>query len=73
MGNVNITTPLTVSDNVTGTTIIPNTNLGPGQSTGCVTGTSTYTITKADLNNGSVTNSATVGTSQLFDGIPVPP
>jgi len=73
MGNVNITIRLTVSDNVTGTTIIPNTNLGPGQSTEYVTGTSTYTITKADLNNGSVTNSETVGTSQLFDGIPVPP
>ena len=54
-GNVNITGPINVTDNVTGTSQILVSTLEPGQN---VTGTSTYTITQADLDSGSVTNAA---------------
>jgi YVTN family beta-propeller protein len=52
-GNVNIRGPITVTDNRTGTTQISSSDLAPGQS---VTGTANYTITQADITNGSVTN-----------------
>jgi uncharacterized repeat protein (TIGR01451 family) len=58
-GNVDIPEPITVHDNkILGEQITIGTSgsmLAPGQN---VTGTGTYAITQADLNNGSVTNSA---------------
>ncbi|MGB9927756.1 MAG: beta strand repeat-containing protein, partial [Methanosarcina sp.] len=54
-GNVNITGPITVTDDRVGTVPVTNGNLTPGQS---VSGTANYTITQADLDWGSVTNSA---------------
>lgn len=46
---------ITVKDNRTGQISIPNPNLVPGKS---ITGTATYVIKQADLDVGSVTNSA---------------
>ena len=54
-GNVNITGPITVTDDKIGTVQITAGNLVPSQS---VLGNATYTITQADLNAGSVTNAA---------------
>ncbi|MGB9929106.1 MAG: DUF7507 domain-containing protein [Methanosarcina sp.] len=54
-GNVNITGPITVTDDRVGTVPVTNGNLNPGQN---VSGTANYTITQADLDWGSVTNSA---------------
>ncbi len=54
-GNVGISAPINVTDNKTGTFTISNSGLAPGQN---VTGTANYTITQADLDNGSVTNEA---------------
>ncbi len=55
-GNVNIKGPINIIDSlINGPISIPNTDLGPGQS---ITGTSNYSITQADINSGSVTNSA---------------
>ena len=55
-GNVEIEGPITVTDDKSGTTTIPNSNtLSPASS---VTGTATYTITDTNMNAGSVTNSA---------------
>ena len=54
-GNVNITGPINVTDDKVGTVLITAGNLIPGQS---VIGTTNYTITQADLDSGSVTNSA---------------
>ncbi len=54
-GNVFISGPITVTDNITGVIQLSNSGLSPGQN---VTGTANYTITQADLDNGSVTNSA---------------
>ncbi len=53
--NVDISGNITVTDNRTGQIFIPNTNLAPGKS---ITGTATYVIKQADLDAGSVTNSA---------------
>jgi YVTN family beta-propeller protein len=56
VGNVDIKGPITVTDDKFGTIAIPNSNtLSKGSS---VTGTDTYKITDADINAGSVTNSA---------------
>ncbi len=52
---MNITAPITVADNITGTFNITSADLVPGSS---VTGTATYTIKQSDFNNGSVTNLA---------------
>ncbi|MFN8470908.1 MAG: hypothetical protein U0822_01700 [Anaerolineae bacterium] len=56
-GNVNLTQPYAVSDNKA-TVTCPTTPspLTPGSSVTC---TASYTITQADLNSGSVTNTAT--------------
>ncbi len=54
-GNVGISAPINITDNKTGTFTISNSGLAPGQN---VTGTANYTITQADLDNGSVTNEA---------------
>jgi uncharacterized secreted protein with C-terminal beta-propeller domain len=54
-GNVDITGPITVTDNKIGKVSIPSTTLAPGAN---VTGTATYTIKKTDLNTRSVTNTA---------------
>ncbi len=54
-GNVNITGPITVTDDKIGTVKITAGNLVPSQS---VLGNATYTITQADLDAGSVTNAA---------------
>jgi uncharacterized repeat protein (TIGR01451 family) len=54
-GNVGISGPFIVTDNRTGTTQISRSTLAPDQH---VIGTANYTITQADLDNGSVTNAA---------------
>ncbi len=54
-GDVVISKPIKVTDNKLGTVLSSNTALGPGQS---ITGTATYSITRADLKAGSVTNEA---------------
>ena len=54
-GNVEIAGPINVTDNKTGTIQLSNSDLAPGHS---VTGTANYTVTKADINAGSVTNEA---------------
>ncbi|MGB9929536.1 MAG: beta strand repeat-containing protein, partial [Methanosarcina sp.] len=54
-GNVNITGPITIKDNKTGAFQIPVNVLEPGQN---ATGISNYIITQADIDSGSVTNSA---------------
>ena len=57
VGNVDIKGPITVTDDKFGTIIIPNSDtLSPGSS---VTGTTTYKITDADIDAGSVSNLAT--------------
>jgi uncharacterized repeat protein (TIGR01451 family) len=66
-GNVTLKSPYAVTDNK-----ITNINcssasspLPPGQSTTC---TATYTVTQADLNNGSVINTATATAKDAKDG-----
>ena len=54
-GNVNLTAPFTVTDNLTTIGYTAPLELQPGQN---FTGTSTYTITQSDYDNGSVTNLA---------------
>src|ERR1035437_3733405 len=54
-GNVNLTAPFTVTDNLTTVGYTAPTELQPGQN---FTGTATYTITQSDYDNGSVTNLA---------------
>ena len=55
-GNIDISAPITVTDDKFGTVTIQNGGtLSPGSS---ITGTSTYKITDADINTGSVTNLA---------------
>ena len=54
-GNVGIAGPINVTDNITGIIQISASGLAPGHS---ITGTANYTITQADLDNGSVTNAA---------------
>jgi uncharacterized repeat protein (TIGR01451 family) len=54
-GNVDISGPITVTDNKIGTVTISSSSLAVGASG---SGTATYTITQADLNNSSVTNTA---------------
>jgi hypothetical protein len=55
-GNIDISAPITVTDDKFGTVSIQNSGiLSPGSS---ITGTSTYKITDADINAGSVTNAA---------------
>ena len=63
-GNVSLAGPVTVTDDKTTNEACPpvstvgnlNSTLDPGESITC---TASYTITQADLNNGSVTNVAT--------------
>ena len=56
-GNVDIKGPITVTDDKFGTITIPNSDtLSKGSS---VTGTTTYKITQADIDAGSVSNLAT--------------
>ena len=61
-GNVTLSAPFTVVDDTTSDEACPGTptSLAPGESITC---TGTYTITQADLDSGSVTNTAT-GTAQ---------
>ena len=54
-GNVNITGPIKVVDNKTGTINVTEENLIPGQS---ILANATYIVTQEDLNAGSITNSA---------------
>ena len=54
-GNVNITEPIKVTDNKTGTINLTERNLIPGRS---ITGSSNHTITQADIDSGSITNFA---------------
>jgi len=54
-GNVNIAGPINVTDSITGTIQLSNSDLAPGQT---VTGTANYTITQDDIESGSVTNAA---------------
>ena len=54
-GNVDITGPITVTDDKLGTLEIPSETLTPGSS---VSGTATYNITQDDINVGSVKNIA---------------
>jgi uncharacterized repeat protein (TIGR01451 family) len=63
IGNVRLT-DIIVSDNLLGPITLLSTNLGLGDQT---TGTGNYTITRSDLDNGSVINIATVynSTQQL--------
>ncbi|MDO9456907.1 hypothetical protein, partial [Nocardioides sp.] len=49
-------TGVTVTDGLPGTVVCPTTTLAPGTSTTC---TATYTITQADVDNGSVFNPST--------------
>jgi len=56
VGFMGIIGNITITDNKTGIVFIPNNNLAWGQS--ITTGTSTYTITQADIESGSVTNTA---------------
>jgi uncharacterized repeat protein (TIGR01451 family) len=57
LGNVDITGPINITDNITGTIPISNSGLNVGSS---LIENSTYVITQTDLDNGSVTNTATV-------------
>jgi uncharacterized repeat protein (TIGR01451 family) len=54
-GNVGISGPISVTDNRTGTNQISSNGLAPGQ---LITGKANYMITRADINNGSVSNAA---------------
>lgn len=66
-GNVALTGPFTVDDDLTSDESCPPTaTLTPGVSITC---TATYTITQADIDSGSVTNTATASAS--FNGNPV--
>ena len=55
-GNVTISGPITVSDDKIASVTCPAGDLAPGA---VITCTASYTVTQADLNNGSVTNIAT--------------
>src|SRR5205814_565378 len=55
-GNVTLSGPFTVSDNKTTVTCPATTTLAPGSSITC---TATYSATQADLDGGSVVNTAT--------------
>ena len=54
-GNVEISAPINIADNKTGTFTISNSALLPGRN---VTGTANYTVTQADLDLGFITNLA---------------
>jgi len=54
-GNVTLTNEFEISDNKIGTFVCFTGNLVPGQIETC---TATYTVTQADIDNGSVTNDA---------------
>ncbi len=54
-GNVNITGPITVTDDKVGTVTATSGNLSPGQS---VFVHASYIVTQSDLDSGSVTNAA---------------
>ncbi len=61
-GNVALDGPVTVSDDTTTVTCPPTASLGPAASITC---TASYTITLADLDAGSVTNTATASADGL--------
>ncbi|WP_394697739.1 beta strand repeat-containing protein [uncultured Methanomethylovorans sp.] len=65
-GNVDISGPITVTDNKIGTVTLPSSSLAPGAT---VSGTATYTITHANINSGSVINQATA--SGIFNSATV--
>ncbi len=73
-GNVTLPGPFTISDNkINGGTAstcatVPAPGLAPGASTSC---TNTYSITSADLSNGSVMNTATAATTTTANTITV--
>ena len=60
---------LSISDDIIATVSCPLSSLSPGQSMIC---TANYTVTQADVNNGSVTNNASLG-ADLPNGDPLPP
>jgi uncharacterized repeat protein (TIGR01451 family) len=64
-GNVTITQPISVTDNLIASVSCPALPAGGLAPTGSITCAGTYTVTQADLDNGSVTNlaSATDGTT----------
>jgi len=74
-GNVTITTPVTVSDNKIPSVscpALPGGSLAPNASITC---TGTYTVTQADLDNGSVTNTASASsgsTTSPTDDVTLP-
>ncbi len=67
-GNVTLKSPYTVTDDkITNINCASATSpLTPGQSTTC---TATYTITQADLDNGSITHTATATAKDAKDGV----
>ena len=65
-GNVTISGPITISDDKIATVSCPAGDLAPGAVITCA---ASYTVTQADLNNGSVTNIATAAGS--FNSQPV--
>jgi uncharacterized repeat protein (TIGR01451 family) len=75
-GNVELTGITVTETRFTGTNIMPTatclvTTLAPGASTTC---TATYTVTQADVNAGSVTNTATAtGTPPVGEAVTTPP
>ncbi|MDI1321710.1 MAG: PKD domain-containing protein, partial [Algoriphagus sp.] len=61
-GNVTLSGPFTVTDNKIAGIAAVNGPLAPGAS---VTATASYTVTQADLDNGSVTNTATASGNEV--------
>ena len=63
-GNVTLSGPFSVTDNKTGTFSCGSGPLAPAGTTSC---TATYTVTQADINAGSITNTATATTTYTDD------
>lgn len=71
-GNVTLTAPITISDNKIATVscpALPGAGLAPAASITC---TASYSVTQADIDAGSVTNSATASITQPLAGVAVP-